>query len=198
MLAYFLNNNSADIFHLYFDLYLHYKHLCRLYQGLYCIEKSQCVYFFSPETRAHHLTLCVWYVVSGWCVCMWCLYGVCGMWCLCGVCGVCMVCVVCGVCMVCVVCGVCVVCVYVVFVWCVWYVVCVWCVCMWCPLVGCDALISSPNMTKEYFFSIKSVHGVLRKSKGCLKGVYRKFQGSFEGVYRKFQGSFNEVWRLFQ
>ena len=59
-----------------------------------------------------------------------------------------------------------------------------------------------PFVTKEFFFSLKSLNGVSRKLKGCLKlkGCFMEilFQGSFEGVYREFQGSFKGVSRMFQ
>ena len=70
---------------------------------------------------------------------------------------------------------------------------------------------------KEFFFSLKSYNGVLRKNQGCFmqlswirnfkeisgpfKGVWREFGGSFEGtseVLRVIQGSFRAVSKVLQ
>ena len=63
---------------------------------------------------------------------------------------------------------------------------------------------------KEFFFSLRSNDGVLRKSNGCFNEVSRmshasfmdrKFQGCFKkvsGVLREFEGFFKEVLRMIQ
>ena len=76
------------------------------------------------------------YGMCVWCVCTWCMYGVCVVYAVCmHVMYTCMVCSWC-VCLCMVYDGVCGVCIYVIV--CVYVMcVCVWCVCMWCVYMWC-------------------------------------------------------------
>ena len=56
------------------------------------------------------------------------------------------------------------------------------------------------SVMKEFFFSLKSYNGIIRKSKGCFNEVSRMFHAicrDRKGVSRKFQESFKSVVREF-